>query len=219
MELIVFDMAGTTVQDENKVGLTLQTALKEFGYEFSIEEINVVMGYEKPVAISILLNNQNGDVSLINKIHQSFVEKMIAYYKQSNEVKSTPNAYETIQYLRSNGIKVAFDTGFSRPIADAIFEKLNWKQGIDFDFSITSDEVEHGRPYPDMIFKAMEHFNISDASKVGKVGDTMSDLQQGENAKCGLVVGVTTGAYSREELQNHYHNYIIDNLLELKNNL
>lgn len=24
MELIVFDMAGTTVQDENKVGLTLQ---------------------------------------------------------------------------------------------------------------------------------------------------------------------------------------------------
>lgn len=219
MELIVFDMAGTTVQDENKVGLTLQAALKEFGYEFSIEEINVVMGYEKPVAISILINDENVEPSLINKIHQSFVEKMIAYYKQSNEVKSTPNAYETIQYLRNNGIKVAFDTGFSRPIADAIFEKLNWKQGIDFDFSITSDEVEHGRPYPDMIFKAMEHFNISDASKVGKVGDTMSDLQQGENAKCGLVVGVTTGAYRREELQNHYHNYIIDNLSELKNNL
>jgi phosphonatase-like hydrolase len=219
MELIVFDMAGTTVNDENKVGLTLQVALNEFGYEFSLDQINVVMGYEKPVAISILLEDQNPDEVLINKIHNLFVEKMIAFYKQSNDITPTSNAHETIQYLRRNGIKVAFDTGFSRPIADVIFEKLNWKQGVDFDLSITSDEVEHGRPYPDMIFKAMKHFNISDASLVGKVGDTMSDLQQGENAKCGLVVGVTTGAYSRKELENHYHNYIIDDLSELKSKL
>lgn len=217
MELIVFDMAGTTVHDENKVGLTLQAALKEFGFDFSVDQINVVMGYEKPVAISILTEEKNPE--LINKIHDVFVAKMIAFYKESKEVKATSNAHETIQYLRSNGIKVAFDTGFSRPIADVIFEKLNWKQGVDFDFSITSDEVEHGRPYPDMIFKAMEHFNISDAKLVGKVGDTMSDLQQGENAKCGLVVGVTTGAYSRKELEHHYHNYIIDDLSELKHKL
>ena len=217
MELIVFDMAGTTVHDENKVGLTLQAALKEFGFDFSVEQINVVMGYEKPVAISILIEQKNPE--LINKIHAVFVAKMIAFYKESKEVKATSNAHETIQYLRSNGIKVAFDTGFSRPIADVIFEKLNWKQGVDFDFSITSDEVEHGRPYPDMIFRAMEHFNISDARLVGKVGDTMSDLQQGENAKCGLVVGVTTGAYSREELEHHHHHYIIDDLSELKNKL
>lgn len=217
MELIVFDMAGTTVHDENKVGLTLQAALKEFGFDFSVEQINVVMGYEKPVAISILIEQKNPE--LINKIHAVFVAKMIAFYKESTEVKATSNAHETIQYLRSNGIKVAFDTGFSRPIADVIFEKLNWKLGVDFDFSITSDEVEHGRPYPDMIFRAMEHFNISDARLVGKVGDTMSDLQQGENAKCGLVVGVTTGAYSREELEHHHHHYIIDDLSELKNKL
>ena len=217
MELIVFDMAGTTVHDENKVGLTLQTVLKEFGYDFSLDQINVVMGYEKPVAISILLEEKRPE--LINKIHQVFVAKMIAFYEQSNDVKATSNAHETIQYLRKNGIKVAFDTGFSRPIAEKKKKKLNWKQGIDFDFSITSDEVEHGRPYPDMIFRAMEHFNIADASLVGKVGDTMSDLQQGENAKCGLVVGVTTGAYSREELEHHFHHYIIDDLSELKNKL
>lgn len=29
MELIVFDIAGTTIQDKNKVGLTLQETLRE----------------------------------------------------------------------------------------------------------------------------------------------------------------------------------------------
>lgn len=219
MELIVFDMAGTTVHDENKVGITLQAALAEAGYEFSIDEINVVMGYEKPVAISILLNDNNVETNslLIDTIHQSFVMKMIEHYEQSNEVRSTNNAHETIQYLRNKGIKVAFDTGFSRPIANAIFKRLGWTEGIDFDFSVTSDEVEHGRPYPDMIYKSMTHFGIVNAKKVGKVGDTKSDLQQGESAQCGLVIGVTTGAYKRESLDPFYHDFIIDDLSELQN--
>jgi phosphoglycolate phosphatase-like HAD superfamily hydrolase len=34
-------------------------------------------------------------------------------------------------------------------------------------------------------------------------------------ADCGLVVGVTTGAYSREELSLHSPDYIIDHLKEL----
>ncbi|MCD0457639.1 HAD hydrolase-like protein [Chryseobacterium sp. LC2016-27] len=219
MKLIVFDMAGTTVFDENKVGITLQAALQKHGYDLSVEEINVVMGYEKPVAISLLLkeNGVTAEKDLVNKIHQDFVEMMIEYYTKSDEVRSTPNAHHVMQYLRENGIYVAFDTGFSRPIADTIFKRLDWKQGQDFDFSITSDEVENGRPYPDMIFKAMEHFNITDSKEVGKIGDTMSDLQQGENAKCGLTIGVTSGAYSRNELKDHHHDYIIDDLLELKN--
>ncbi len=218
MELFVFDMAGTTIHDENKVGLVLQSALKAFDFDLSIEEINVVMGYEKPVAISELLKSKSHPYTdeLIDQIHDLFVNDMIEYYKTSEDVRPTKNAEEIINYLRSKNIKVGFDTGFSRVIADTIFEKLNWKQGRDFDFSITSDEVENGRPYPDMIFKTMEKLNISDSSLVAKVGDTISDLEQGKNANCGLVIGVTTGTYSFDELSGFPHNYIIDDLIEIK---
>lgn len=217
MKLFVFDMAGTTIFDQNHVGIALQEALARFNYTFSIDEINVVMGFEKPVAIKHLLDTREIPYSdlLIEEIHQYFVTEMISYYETSTEVKPTAHVMETFIQLRAKGIKVGFDTGFSRPIANQIFKRLNWQLGVHFDFTITSDEVLHGRPYPDMIYKAMEMFGITDTKQVAKVGDTVSDLEQGKNANCGLVIGVTTGAYTREELKKVPHDFIVDDLIEI----
>jgi phosphoglycolate phosphatase-like HAD superfamily hydrolase len=44
----------------------------------------------------------------------------------------------------------------------------------------------------------MELAGVTDARKVAKVGDTISDLQEGDAAGCGWIIGVTTGAFSRE---------------------
>ena len=106
------------------------------------------------------------------------------------------------------------DTGFSRPIADAIIGRLGWSDLIDA--SVASDEVERGRPYPDMIFRAMELTNVADVRNVAKVGDTASDMRQGTEAGCSWVVGVTTGAYSAAALQREPHTHLIEQLPELR---
>jgi phosphoglycolate phosphatase-like HAD superfamily hydrolase len=56
IDLVVFDIAGTTIKDNNNVHLSLMNALLEFGYTSSLEEANAVMGYPKPFAIEQLLN-------------------------------------------------------------------------------------------------------------------------------------------------------------------
>jgi phosphoglycolate phosphatase-like HAD superfamily hydrolase len=81
--------------------------------------------------------------------------------------------------------------------------------------SVTSDEVKRGRPFPDMVLKAMELAGISDPNGVAKVGDTSSDMLQGTSAKCGLVIGVTTGAFTRQELENEPHTHIAESLQEV----
>ena len=80
---------------------------------------------------------------------------------------------------------------------------------------IASDEVLEGRPSPEMILTLMERHGIEDPSLVMKVGDTMVDIQEGQNARCGLVVGVTTGAYSRESLLQWRPDHVIDRFGEL----
>lgn len=57
IELVVFDMAGTTVRDKNFVGIAFQDAMKTAGYEIAIEDVNPLMGYEKPVAIKMMLRD------------------------------------------------------------------------------------------------------------------------------------------------------------------
>merc|ERR550539_2121974 len=76
------------------------------------------------------------------------------------------------------------------------------KLGLDHivDGQVSSYEVKDGRPAPFMIFKLMEDLGVEDVRRVAKVGDTVRDIQEGKNAGCGLVVGVLTGADSKEKL-------------------
>ena len=217
--LVVFDMAGTTVDDKDYVHEALNKGFSKHGYQITVDDANSVMGIPKPVAIGTLLENKfnvmDGRDELIKKIHQVFVDEMIAFYKNDPSVKSKKNAEKTFGLLREKGILVGIDTGFSRDIADTIMERLQWKQRGFIDYSVTSDEVERGRPFPDMIFKAMKDLNISSGDHVAKVGDTSSDLQEGNAAGCKYNIGITTGAYKRESLQKEKHTHLIDDLLEL----
>jgi GTP-binding protein len=65
------------------------------------------------------------------------------------------------------------------------------------------------------IFKAMELTHVTDSKCVAKVGDTTSDLLEGSSAGCGWVIGVTTGAYTRSELQREKHTHLIENVREV----
>ncbi len=217
IRLVVFDMAGTTVAGHHEVHHALQQALAQEGHEITYDEANTVMGYPKPVAIRQLLEihgatHQATDV-YVEQIHRDFVQRMVDHYANGAEVREKQGVQQTWNALRKQGIRIALDTGFSRPIADAIIKRLNWRELIDA--SVTSDEVKRGRPHPDMIFRAMERTGISDVKAVMKVGDTASDLQQGTEAGCAFVVGVTTGAYSAEALKSEPHTHLIKQLPEL----
>ncbi len=213
IRLVVFDMAGTTVEDRDFVHQALIEAMGAFGCWVTRNEVNDVMGYPKPVAISQLLQlkKHNASPLLVEEIHDRFVDIMVRFYEHDDSVKAKEWAGETFQLLRDKGIMVALDTGFNRKIADTIIRRLGWDQDL-IDYSVTSDEVKQGRPHPDMIFKAMKLAGISSSREVMKVGDTLSDLQEGQAAGCRYVVGIITGAFTREQLSRGYHTHLIDDL-------
>ena len=219
VKLVVFDMAGTTVEDNNNVHQALIDAMDEAGISVSLEEVNDVMGYPKPVAITQLLKNHSVDnehpnENLIKEIHEDFVSRMILFYRSDLSVAPKIGAEETFLALRKKRIKIALDTGFDRAIADAILNRLFWKNGF-LDATVTSDEVERGRPYPDLINRAMQITEINNPDQVMKVGDTISDLQEGRAAGCKYIVGLTSGAFSRVQLAEEYHTHLIDDLREI----
>jgi len=218
IELVVFDMAGTTVYDGDAVLHSLQAALLSEGIETERDEVNAVMGITKPVAIAHILTQKRGmipDNEEVNRIHEKFLTQMFAYYREHPDVREVDGAAETFQKLRAAGIKIGLDTGFSRSIADTILMRLGWNNAGLIDATVTSDEVENGRPAPDMILRLMELTGVSDVAKVAKVGDTPSDLKQGTSAGCRFVVGVTEGSHSRSELEAFPHTHLIGTVAEL----
>ncbi|MCF0073564.1 HAD-IA family hydrolase [Dyadobacter sp. CY261] len=218
IELVVFDMAGTTVRDKNFVGVAFQQAMQSQGYDIAIGDVNPLMGYEKPLAIKMMLEVREPDKAkitdeLVDAIHTHFVKGMIAFYKTTTEIGPLPHVEETFDILRAEGIKIALNTGFSRDIADVIIGRLGWENKIDH--LVASDEVPHGRPYPDMIRKIMTALGIESAERVAKVGDTEVDINEGINAGCQYSIGITTGAFTREELLPYNPTHIIDDIAEV----
>lgn len=218
IELVVFDMAGTTVYDGDAVNVCLQQALAAAGTAVTRAEINEMMGMPKPLAIRDLLGRKAAGTvpqDLVARTYADFMARMLRHYRTSGDVRPTDGAVETFQRLREAGVRVALDTGFSRDIANAILDRLEWTGRRVIDASVASDEVANGRPHPDMILRAMHLTGVQSVQAVAKVGDTPADLNQGVAAGCGLVVGVTSGSHTREELQEYPHTHFIERLPEL----
>jgi len=219
-QLVVFDMAGTTIQDNSNVAEAFMYAMQKHDYPISKEQADKVMGYKKIVAITDLLEtNYPGIVKenegIINEIHGTFIDTMIDFYEHSKEILPMESAASIFKWLQDNDIKVALNTGFSKLITDTILERVGWHDNSLIDFIISSDEVENGRPSADMIQAIMKHTGVADAATVIKVGDTEVDIAEGRTAGCGLVIAVTTGSFTREALRSYQPDIIIDDLNEL----
>jgi 2-aminoethylphosphonate-pyruvate transaminase len=220
IELVVFDMAGTTVYDGDAVNRSLSEALASVGASASRDAINEVMGMPKPLALAALLSRHGGraigpsDPEAV-EAYAAFQDRMLSYYREDPEVREIEGAGMVFDRLQRGGVKVVLDTGFARPIADAIVDRLGWRNSGLVDAVVTSDEVGRGRPHPDMVFRAMALTGVRDGARVAKVGDTPSDLQEGAAAGCGMVVGVVEGSHTREELEHHCHTHLIGTVREL----
>ncbi|MBN8854965.1 MAG: hypothetical protein BGO55_19320 [Sphingobacteriales bacterium 50-39] len=223
IQLVVFDIAGTTVYDNGQVADAFITACRAADIEIPANEVKKVMGFRKIDAIRLLLDKFSPAVpvgtqreSLISGIHDRFIQNMISFYQQDPELRPMPHAEELFSSLHRKGIKVALNTGFTRAITDAILHRLHWDNGAGYvDSVICSDEVPEGRPSPDMINRLIQRLDIASANNVLKVGDTEVDVEEGRNAGCAIVVSVTTGAYTRQQLQEYRPDHIIDSLEEL----
>ena len=217
IELVVFDMAGTTLHDDDAVGGCLRDALREHGVEVSAAEVDAVMGWSKPSAIRALLKRRGApaDDAMVARVHHRFRDRMLEHYATSPEVREVGGTSTTFRALHDAGVKVALDTGFDRSIADVVLRRTGWlAQGL-VDAVVTSDEVARGRPFPDMIHEAMRRTSVRGSWRVAKVGDTPSDLQEGAAAGCCLIVGVTRGTHDEAQLRPYLHTHLIPTVAEL----
>ena len=217
IKMVVFDMAGTVLNENNVVYKTLRKAINEAGYDFTLDQVLAQgAGKEKLQAIKSILDvyAQKRDDKLADDIYNHFIVYLKEAYN-TLEILPQDNAEDLFRELKEKEVLVVLNTGYNTETARTLLNKLGWEMGVEYDSLVTATDVGHNRPNPDMIWLAMERFGITDAHEVAKVGDSIIDIEEGKNAGCSLNVGITTGAHTFDQLQSAKPEYIINNLLEL----
>lgn len=235
IELVVFDMAGTTVKDRKAVERCFLIAAESTGLNAETDRVVSMMGLPKKQVFQKLWQEQIGQdyPDFAQKIAASFgkFREILEEHYRTQPVEPTEGCLELFDWLRSQKIAIALTTGFYREVTDIILNRLGWDKGLNGDrvgsedsviqASVTPSEIfrEEGRPAPYMIQKAMYELGVKDSQKVIAIGDTPADLQAGVNANCLFSFGVTNGTHTREQLSNYPNDGLFSSLREFKEKL
>lgn len=208
IDLVVFDIIGTTIQSSRAVPDAFSRALGAAGVTITDADIAAVRGKSKRVAIADLLG-PGGDS---DAVYEAFRSLLVENY-QAHGVAPVQGAADTFAWCRDNRIDVALTTGFDRDVAMLLIDSLGWHEKIDT--LVCNDEVKNGRPAPDLILEAMRRLGHINVARAASVGDTVSDLEAGANAGTGINIGVLSGAHSAELLSAAPHTALLDSVAGL----
>ena len=218
MRLAVFDMGGTVINEGGLVYKTLYETLLSFGLNVTPHNIEQWHGANKYEVLDHFLKLESNSTEFLERQHilrQKFDDNLKQQYFSKKSVKLIdPSVPELFDKIRYNGTKIALNTGYSKEIQSAIINNLHLNNIIDD--KIASNEVRRGRPYPDMINKLMIRHDIYDPKRVAKIGDTQNDIYEGKHAGCAKLIGVLTGAGTRDSLNKAGATEILNSIIDLK---
>lgn len=213
-ELLVSDVAGTVVSDDGVVLTAFESALHQTDPEgFALHReswmtiAQLTMGQSKKEVFTRIL----GSESLASEATEAFEA---SYRANLDQVLPLPGVEKLLRDCSNSGVTVYLTTGFSRGTLDAVVEHCGW--GTLISGTVTPEEAGAGRPSPAMIERAMSEAGVLAPEGVVVVGDTESDVKAGKAAQAGLVVGVLTGAHSRQTLEDAGADRVFPSIVSLR---
>ncbi|MGW6207551.1 phosphonatase-like hydrolase [Streptomyces sp. NPDC055089] len=217
LNLIVLDMAGTTVADGGLVEQAFAAAAARLGVEpgsaghaEKLAYVRATMGESKITVFRHLF----GEETLAQKANAAF-EEAYGELVDGGRVAAVPGAREAIEQLTSEGRTVVLSTGFARPTQDAILAALGWQDLVALTLC-PADAGGRGRPYPDMVLAALLRTGaVDDVRRTVVAGDTSYDMLSGVRSGAGIVAGVLTGAHDKDRLTRSGATHVLGSVAEL----
>lgn len=189
---VVLDWAGTTVDFGCLApAAVFQRIFEDAGVPVSIDAARAFMGRHKRDHIQAMLDTPDirarweaahGRAPAeadVDRLFDAFVPQQLAALESHRAV--IPGVADTVAELRRRGIAIGSTSGYTQEMMDRVTDCAA-AEGYAPDAVVAVDEVVRGRPAPFMAQRAMERLDVWPASACVKVGDTVSDVEEGLNA-------------------------------------
>ena len=199
---IAFDLDGTLIDSEH---------LMKYSWDKTTKELNINCGfneYRKYIGLpfEIILEKLN-----LHKMNTEISEKYFESNAKNIElIHLNKGVQEILNFLDKYSITYSIVTSKPRSNTLEVLKYFN----LPINFFVSSDDVKHGKPYPDSMKLIMDNFNIQEDDII-YVGDMMVDLSFAINSKVKFVHYVSgKGKIFNNNLIANYKS--IDHLCDLK---
>lgn len=212
---VMLDWAGTTV-DHGSIApvLALQALFAQHEITLSNDDARRDMGLLKRDHIQAILalpairtkwhtvtgrEPEDDDVSSLFAEFGPLQMKIIARHSQLIDgVAATVNAW------KARGLRIGSTTGYTREMLTPVLMRAS-QEGYQPDASVCPDEVGGGRPAPWMLQRNAQLLEVYPPLACVKIGDTVSDIEEGKNAgmwtigltRTGNMVGLDAASWAQ----------------------
>ncbi len=177
---VIFDCDGTLVDSLDVHLRSWMKAFEELGVKLREEEIKKRLG--KPVTAilsEVLPPRLRGKMAELTKRKQEY------FAEQLTSLKLYPGVEGVLKELRKRSIPVAVATSMSKKSLHSSLQVLGIEKH--FDAVITAEDVNRGKPNPEMLLKAAEKLGEKPQNCL-VVGDSVFDVLAAERAGMPIVV-------------------------------
>lgn len=157
LELVIFDMDGLMFDTEPLGAVCFASAAKQFGYIIEEEFRYKLIGINANDHYA-LMKSKFGQDCPAKEIHE-LSKKLRSDYLYKHGIVIKPGLFELITYLKNKGIKIAV-------ASSSAYSKINEYLALAglkniFDLIVGGDDLEHGKPDPEIFLKVLKYFKIA----------------------------------------------------------
>ena len=147
--------------------------MREFGVELTDEELNRYVGVANPQMWAELKDKYNINLTIDELLERQHANKL----KLLKEIQldTISGIDELILDLQKKGIAIALASSSSREFIELVLDKLGITEC--FQVIVSGDEVEKGKPEPDIFLKAAELLKVAPENCI-----VLEDAEHGVNA-------------------------------------
>lgn len=188
---VAFDMDGLMVNTEDLYTIVSQIILKRRGREFTSDLKNAMMGLPAQQAFEKMIAWEQLDDS-VETLAKETEEEFEAIL--SSRLELLPGVTELLDELDSHGLPRCVATSSTERFAERVLSTVGIRER--FDFVITAEHVENGKPAPDIYIAAAKRMGVETTQMM-----VLEDSQHGCSA--GIAAGACTVAVPGDHSREH----------------
>ena len=205
-EAVVFDLDGVLLQSEEVWDSVRERYVRERGGRYDDEVQRAMMGMSAP-EWSRFLHDEAGVPDEPDVINREVVERMLEAYR--HELPLLPGAKEAVRLTAA-----AFPLALASSSNREVFEEVLELAGADcFRATVSSEEVERGKPAPDVYLEAARRLEVA-SEHCAAVEDSHAGIRSAKSAGM-RVVAIPNASYPPDEEALTLADAVVDSLDEL----
>jgi beta-phosphoglucomutase len=183
----IFDMDGTLIHSTQADYEAWRKLFLDYNIDLSFERYFPLLGKKSSDVVGSILNLQGAEAD-------AAMQKKMDYFREGameKGIETIPFAEALVRSMKEQGMKLALATSSRRPKTELVLQQTGLHRY--FDVIVTGDQVDNGKPAPDIFLKAAKRLQVTtDACIVFE--DAASGVQAAKSAGMKCVAITTTHA-------------------------